>query len=362
MDRRSFLKNSALGGTAAVAGSTLAAPAYAQGRRTLTMVTSVPDGFAVFDDAAVKFIDMFNAMADGEVTIEKKAAGQLVGAFEVFDAVSSGQADIYHSADYYFGGQHPGYYFFTAVPFGATGGEMISWYQHGGGKELHDELGQIFGLKSFMCGNTGHQPGGWFNKEINSAADLQGLKFRMPGIGGKALGYTGASVQNIPGGEIYQSLASGAIDGAEWIGPFADERLGFQEVCDFYYTGGFHEPGSVLSAAFNRDVFNELTPAQQAMAETAAMATHHWSLSQSNANNGAALQRLIQQGVKVMQFPDDVWDAFGAASKQAMDEFMDDELYARIRTSQEASAAATYSWTSISDGEFARQRARVNAG
>ena len=361
MDRRSFLKKSALGGSA-VAASTLAAPMYAQGNRTLTMVTSVPDGFAVFDDAAVKFIDLVNTMMDGQITIEKKAAGQLVGAFEVFDAVTAGQADMYHSADYYFGNQHPGYYFFTAVPFGATGSEMISWYQHGGGKELHDELGEIFGLKSFFCGNTGHQPGGWFRKEIQSAEDLQGLKFRMPGLGGKALGLTGASVQNIPGGEIYQSLASGAIDGAEWIGPFADERLGFQEVCDFYYTGGFHEPGSVLSAAMNRDVWAELTPAQQQIIETAAAATHHWSLSQSNYNNGAALERLKSQGTKIMTFPEDVWDAFGKASKEALDENMGDELFARIRESQEAAANAVYSWTSISDAVFADQRARVNAG
>jgi len=361
MDRRSFLKNSALGGTAAAAAG-LAAPAYAQGNRTLTLVTSVPDGFAVFDDAAVKFVDLVNAMMDGEIVIEKKAAGQLVGAFEVFDAVSSGQADMYHSADYYFGGQHPGYYFFTAVPFGATGAEMISWYQHGGGKELHDELGQIFGLKSFLAGNTGHQPGGWFNKEINSAADLQGLKFRMPGLGGLALGRTGVSVQNVPGGEIYQSLASGAIDGAEWIGPFADERLGLQEVCDYYYTAGFHEPGSALSTAMNRDVWDTLTGKQQQIIETAAMATHHWSLSQSNANNGAALDRLRSQGTKVLQFPDDVWDAFGKASVEALDEFMDDELFARIRASQEASVKSTYEWTSISDGEFQRQRARYNNG
>ncbi|KQI72678.1 ABC transporter substrate-binding protein [Loktanella sp. 5RATIMAR09] len=360
MDRRSFLKNTAIGGSA-VAASALAAPAYAQGNRTLTMVTSVPDGFAVFDDAAVKFVDLVNSMMDGQITIEKKAAGQLVGAFEVFDAVSSGQADVYHSADYYFGGQHPGYYFFTAVPFGATGGEMTSWYHHGGGKGLHDELGEIFNLKSFMCGNTGHQPGGWFNKEINSAADLQGLKFRMPGIGGLALGRTGASVQNIPGGEIYQALSSGAIDGAEWIGPFADERLGFQEVCEFYYTGGFHEPGSVLSAAFNRDVWNEMTPAQQQICETAAAATHEWSLAQSNYNNGAALNRLQAQGTKIMQFPDDVWDAFGRASKEALDEFTGDELFDRIRASQEEAAAATYAWTSISDNVFQQQRARFNA-
>ncbi|MCW1951630.1 MAG: TRAP transporter substrate-binding protein [Octadecabacter sp.] len=361
MDRRSFLKNSALGGTAAAA-TTLAAPAYAQGNRTLTMVTSVPDGFAVFDDAAVNFAENVNAMSGGELTIEKKAAGQLVGAFEVFDAVSSGQADMYHSADYYFGGQHPGLYFFTAVPFGATGGEMASWYYHGGGKELHHEVGEIFGLKSFICGNTGHQPGGWFNKEINTAADLQGLKFRMPGLGGLALGRTGASVQNVPGGEIYQALASGAIDGAEWIGPFADERLGFQEICEFYYTGGMHEPGSALTCGVNLDVFNELSPAHQAIIETAAAATHQWSLSQSNYNNGAALERLKAQGVKVLEFSDEIWDAFGTAAAEALDEFMDDELFARIRASQEAAVAATYAWTSVSDGVYTAQRGRVRAG
>ena len=358
MDRRSFLKNSALGGSAAAA-TTLAAPAYAQGNRTLRMVTSVPDGFAVFDDAAVNFIDRVNAMSDGSLTIEKYPAGSLVGAFEVFDAVTAGQADMYHSADYYFGGQHPGYYFFTAVPFGGTGGEMTSWYYHGGGSELHDELGEIFGLKPFFAGNTGHQPGGWFNKEINSADDLQGLKFRMPGLGGLALGRTGASVQNVPGGEIYQALSSGAIDGAEWIGPFADERLGLQEVCEFYYTGGMHEPGSVLTAACNLDVYNELTPAQQEILSTAAAATHQWSLAQSNANNGAALERLRSVGVKTMEFPDDVWDAFGVAAKEALDEFAGDELYDRIRASQEESIRNTYSWTSISDSVFAAQRSRI---
>ena len=358
MDRRSFLKNSALGGTAAAA-ATIGAPAYAAGHRELTMVTSVPDGFAIFDDAAEKFIDLVNKMSDGSLTIKKFAAGQLVGAFEVFDAVSSGQADMYHSAEYYFGGQHPGYYYFTAVPFGATGGEMASWYYHGGGAALHDELGEIFGLKTFLAGNTGHQPGGWFNKEISSAADLQGLKFRMPGLGGLALGRAGASVQNVPGGEIYQALSSGAIDGAEWIGPFADERLGFQEICEFYYTGGMHEPGSALCAATNLDVFNELTPAQQIIIETAAAATHQWSLSQSNYNNGAALERLKAQGVKVLEFPDDVWDKLGEGANLALDDFMGDELFARIRASQEAAVRSTYDWTSISDDVFTAQRSRV---
>ncbi len=355
MDRRSFLKNSALGGTAAAA-TTLAAPAYAQGNRTLTMVTSVPDGFAIFDDAASRLAETISTMSDGTLTVDKKPAGSLVGAFEVFDAVTAGQADMYHSADYYFGGQHPGYYFFTAVPYGMTAQEMISWYLHGGGSELHDELGQIFGLKSFLAGNTGAQPGGWFRKEINSADDLQGLKFRMPGLGGKALGLTGASVQNVPGGEIYQALSTGAIDGAEWIGPFADERLGLQEVCEFYYTGGFHEPGSALSSAVNLDVWESLSPAHQAIIENAAMATHHWSLAQSQAENGAALERLKAGGTKVMQFDDSVWDAFATASKAALDEFAGDDLYDRIRASNEAHKAAASGWIAASDGVFTAQR------
>ena len=359
MDRRSFLKTSALGGTAAAA-TTLAAPAYAQGNRTLTMVTSVPDGFAVFDDAAVHFAELVTAGTGGALTIDKKPAGSLVGAFEVFDAVSAGQADIYHSADYYFGGQHPGFYFFTAVPFGATAQELATWYYQDGGAELHDELGEIFGLKSFFAGNTGAQPGGWFRKEINSADDLQGLKFRMPGLGGKALGLTGASVQNVPGGEIYQALSSGAIDGAEWIGPFADERLGLQEVCEFYYTGGMHEPGSALTASFNRDVWDSLSPEHQSIVETAAAATHQWSLMQSHANNGAALARLVSGGTKVLQFSDDIWDAFAVGAKGALDEFMGDELYARIRASFDTSVASSSAWIRQSDQAFTDQRTRIS--
>ncbi|MEO1238815.1 MAG: TRAP transporter substrate-binding protein DctP [Pseudomonadota bacterium] len=361
MDRRNFLRASALGGGAAAA-STLAAPAIAQGKRTLTMVTSVPDGFVIFDDAAQNFADLVTAMTDGELTIDKKPAGSLVGAFEVFDAVSAGQADLYHSADYYFGGQHPALYFFTAVPFGATGQEMFNWYLHGGGKELHHEVGEIFGLKSFLAGNTGLQPGGWFNKEINSADDLQGLKFRMPGIGGRALALTGASVQNVPGGEIYQALSSGAIDGAEWIGPAADEALGLQEVCEFYYTGGFHEPGSALAVSLNIDVWDSLTPAQQKIVETAADATHAWNLAQSKANNAAALQRLVAGGTQLRTFPDDVWDAFGKASIEAMDEFAGDDLYDRVRASLNESLKASAAWESVADSAYVAQRTRVLGG
>jgi len=358
MDRRSFLKTSALGGGAAAATS-LAAPAIAQGTRTLTMVTSWPRGFAVLDDAATYFQEMVGQMSDGALVIDKKAPGELVGAFEVFDAVSSGQADLYHSADYYFISQHPGYAYFTAVPFGGTAQEVTNWYYHGGGEELHDELGAIFNLKGMLAGNSGSQSGGWFRNEISSSDDFNGLKFRMPGLGGQVLGKLGASVQNIPGGELYQALSSGALDGLEWVGPMADERAGFQEVAKVYYTAGFHEPGSALAASVNLDVWNELSPAHRAILRYASMAATHLQLSETLTSNGAALSRLQAQGVKTLQFTDDVWDAFGRASAEVMDENMDDEIFARIRGSFEASLANSASWIQKSDGYYIEQRVRV---
>lgn len=358
MDRRSFLKTSALGGAAA-ATTALAAPAYAQGNRTLTMVTTWGRGLAGVFDAAQRVADNITAMTDGQLTVEIKAAGELVGAFEVFDAVSSGQADMYHGADYYFVGQHPGYAFFTAVPFGMTAQELANWYYMDGGMELHDELGQIFGLKSFLAGNTGAQAGGWFSKEINSPEDFNGLKFRMPGLGGKALGKLGASVQNIPGSEVYQALSSGAIDGTEWIGPWADEKAGFQEITKIYYTAGFHEPGAGLSVATNREVFESLSPAHQKVIEIASAECHQWNLSQFLANNGAALSRLQAGGVKIMEFPDSVWDAFGKASQEVLAENMSDELFKKIHDSAMASMKSSSAWIETSSGVYTAQRDRV---
>ncbi len=359
MDRRSFLTKAALGGTAAAAASTLAAPMYAQGNRTLTMVTTWGRGLAGVHDSAQRVAETITAMTDGALTIDLKAAGELVGAFEVFDAVTSGQADMYHGADYYFVGQHPGYAFFTAVPMGMTAQETINWYYHGEGAAFHDELGQIFGLKSFLAGNTGAQAGGWFRKEITGPEDFNGLKFRMPGLGGKALGKLGASVQNLPGGEVYQALASGAIDGTEWIGPWADEKAGFQEITKFYYTAGFHEPGAALSLATNREVYDSLTPSQQKIIEIASGEGHQWSLSQFLSNNSAALGRLQAAGVKTLQFPDSVWDAFGKASQEVHDENLGDELYKRIYDSVMASMTSSSAWIKMSDGAYTAQRDRV---
>ncbi|QOL80355.1 TRAP transporter substrate-binding protein [Pseudooceanicola spongiae] len=359
MDRRSFLKTSALGGTAAAATS-LAAPALAQGQVKLTMVTTWPRGLAGVWDSVERFSNSVNEMSDGQLIIEPKAAGELVGALEVFDAVTSGQADMYHGADYYFVGQHPAWAFFTTVPFGMTAPEMMTWYYANGGMQLHHELGEIFGLKSFLAGQTAAQGGGWFRSPIKSADDFKGLKFRMPGLGGQALAKLGASVQVLPGGEIYQALSTGALDGTEWIGPWSDEKLGLQEVCKNYYPAGFHEPGAALSVACNLEVFEGLTPSQQKIIEIAAGESHQHNYALFIANNGPALARLKSSGVQVQEFPDDVWDALGAASKEVLDGFMDDEMFAKIRESAEASMKSASGWMSVSDSFYTAQRNRVD--
>ncbi len=361
MDRRKFLTGAAV--TTGAATATLATPAISQGKEKLVMVTSWGRGLAGVFDAAQRVADTVGAITDGTLEIEIKAQGELVsGLPAVFDAVTSGQADMYHAADYYYVGQHPAFAFFTAVPFGMTPSEMHNWYYHMGGHELHRELGEEFGLVSFLGGNTGPQAGGWFRKEINSAADFNGLKFRMPGLGGKALGKLGASVQTIPGSEVYQALASGAIDGTEWIGPWADEKAGFQEITKFYYTSGFHEPGAALSVATNADRFNSLKPAHQKAIEIASGECEQWNLAQFLSNNSEALERLIAGGVNALEFPDDVWDAFGTASKEVMEENMSDELFKKTFDSMQNAMKLSANWDSLSSGAYVKQRTRVLGG
>ena len=359
MDRRSFLKKSSLGLGSVAASAVVASPAIAQSKRKLTMVTTWARGAAGVQDAAQRVADNVNSMSDGTLEIEVKAANELVGALEVFDVVSSGSADMYHGADYYFINQHPAFAFFTGVPFGMTATEHNNWWYHMGGRELGDELGELFNLKTFVAGNTSAQAGGWFHKAIESPEDFNGLKFRMPGMGGKALGHLGASVQNIPGGEIYQALSSGAIDGTEWIGPWADEKMGLHEITKIYYAAGFHEPGAALSCATNKEVFDDLSPVHQKIIEVACGEANVWNMAQYLANNGEALQRLISEGVQVRKFPDSVWQALGDASLKVYEEYMDDELFKRIYDSYTDSMKKSAGWISQSVSVYQAQRDRV---
>ena len=241
-----------------------------------------------------------------------------------------------------------------------TAPEMMVWYYAQDGMDLHHELGEGCGIKPFIAGQTAAQGGGWFRNPVKSADDFKGLKFRMPGLGGQALAELGASVQNIPGGEIYQALSTGALDATEWIGPWSDEKLGLQEVCKYYYPAGFHEPGAALSVGVNLSVFDGLSSEHQAIIRHAAAETHQHNYALFIANNGPALKRLRDGGTQVEEFSDDIWDAFGAASKKVLDGFMDDEIFARTRESMAASMANTAGWVSVSDATYVRQRSRVN--
>jgi TRAP-type mannitol/chloroaromatic compound transport system substrate-binding protein len=356
MDRRKFFKAAALGGAATGA---LAAPALSQGREQLTMVTSWPRGLAGVWDAVERFSNAVADMTDGTLTIDAKASGELVGGLQVFDAVSAGQADAYHAADYYFLGQSKALAFFTTVPFGMTTPEYMVWYYGEDGMALHHELGEIFGLRSFSAGQTGPQGGGWFRNEITSAQDFQGLKFRMPGLGGEVLAKLGASVQVLPASEIYQALSTGAIDGTEWTGPWSDEKLGLQEVAKHYYPAGFHEPGAALQISVNLERFNGLSRAHQRAIEIAAAESHQANYALFVSNNGPALRRLIAAGVQTHEFSEDVWNAFGTAAAEVMEENRTDPLFAKIHDSVLASMAASSGWLSITDSPYAVQRNRV---
>ncbi|MSU90981.1 ABC transporter substrate-binding protein [Rhodobacteraceae bacterium 2CG4] len=355
MHRRKFLQAGTLGGAA----SALGAPALAQNRRTLTMVTTWERGADGVHDAAQHAADSISQMSDGAVTVDLKAAGELVHAYDVFDTVTSGQVDMYHGPDYWFTAQHPAYAFFTTVPFGMTAAEMATWYYQDGGRELHDRLGDIFNLKSFLAGNTGAQAGGWYRRLITGPEDFQGLRIRMPGLGGKVMMELGAEVITLPGAEVYEALRTGAIDATEWVGPWADERAGLGDLVSYYYPAGFHEPAGGLTLAVNRDVYDGLIPAHQRIIEIASAETHQWSLAQYLSQNGRAMQRMARSRLTLAEFPADVWDAFGTAAAQIHQEHLVEPLYSEVYDSYRRSMRATSRWLSASEMPYRTQRDRL---
>ena len=224
-----------LGATVAVAAAGgLPAPAIAQGIKELKMVTAWPANSVGLQTSAERLAQSITALSDGRLKVTVYPDGSLVRAFEVFDAVSAGAADMYHATDYYFEAKSVALNFFAAVPFGLTAGELCSWIDFGGGQALWDEVDAPFNIKPLMSTNTGAQMGGWFNKEINHPADFKGLRYRMPGLGAEVLRRMGATVVTTPGGEIVRALKSGAIDASEWVGPWNDMVLGLHKVSKYY--------------------------------------------------------------------------------------------------------------------------------
>jgi TRAP-type mannitol/chloroaromatic compound transport system substrate-binding protein len=361
MKRRDVIKKGLIGAGSVAAATTISAPAIAAERLEITMVSTWPRDFPGLGTGAQRFAQRLSDMTDGRITVKYFAAGERVGAFDVFDEVASGNAQMFHGADYYFTGKHPGFGYFTTVPFGLTASEFNAWMRFAGGQELYDELSAEFGLKGLICGNTGVQMGGFFRKEMRSAADFRGLKMRMPGLGGSVLAKMGASPVSLPGGQIYENLISGAIDATEWVGPWNDEIMKLYEAAKFYYYPGFHEPGASLSVQTNKKWWDGLSKSDQTIIEAAATTENQVMFSEYNAKNGAALNRLInEQGVQLRQFSEDTYDSFGEASDEVFADVQEhSDLARRIHQSFATSREEIGSWNKISDIAYVTQRNRV---
>ncbi len=281
------------------------------------LITSWPKNFPGLGTAPERFAEMVGKMSNGRLNIKVYGAGEIVPALEVFDGVQNGTAQMGHSGAYYWKGKNPATQFFTAVPFGLNAQEMSSWLHNGGGQELWDELYSGFNLKPFAGGSTGVQMAGWFNRKIDSLEDLKGLKMRIPGLGGEVLKRLGGSPINVPGGELFTALQTGAIDATEWVGPYNDMAFGLYKAAKYYYYPGWHEPGSTLEFTVNLDAWNTLPDDLKAIVENATKSAHLSMLDEYTARNNTALQQLKNDhGVQVLKLPDDVLKSLHEVAKE----------------------------------------------
>ncbi|MCQ4325069.1 ABC transporter substrate-binding protein [Stutzerimonas stutzeri] len=304
---------------------------------TWKMVTAWPKNYPGLGTAAERLAERVNTMSAGRLTIKVYAAGELVPAMEVFDAVSRGTAELGHGAAYYWKGKVPTAQFFTSVPFGLSAIEMNAWLSKGDGQKFWDEAYAPFGVKPMVVGNTGMQMGGWYNKEINALADLRGLKIRMPGLGGEVLARLGATTVNLPGGEVFTALQTGAIDATDWVSPYNDLAFGLHKAARYYYYPGWQEPQAVLELLVNQKAFDSLPQDLQAILSEATRAASRDMLDDYVYNNALALDQLKQQGVELKRFPDEVLAAMQEQSELVLGELAaQSELNGRIWASMKA--------------------------
>jgi len=318
------------------------------------MVTTWPPNFPTLADGAHLFADLVRSMSAGRLDIQVFAAGELVPPLEVFDTVSSGVAEMGHSAAYYWAGKIPAAQIFTTVPFGMNAQQTNAWLRAGNGLELWQELYAPYGLLPLPGGNTGVQMGGWFHREINSMKDLKGLKIRIAGLGGKVLKKAGASPVLLAGGEIYTGLERGVIDATEWIGPYHDRSMGFQKIAKYYYAPAWQEPGPVLELLFNKKAFEQLPPDLQAIINSAASTVNEWVLAEFEMKNSLALQQLIQEAkVELRIFPKPVLETLRTYSREVMEELAGSDPKAqKIWDSYRSFQETMVPWAEISEKQL----------
>jgi len=322
MKRRDALKKIGVGAAAAAAATAINAPnVIAQKKYQWKMVTTWPPKMPVLQTGAERLAQRIDEMSDGRLKIQVFAAGELVPAFGIFDAVSQGTVESGCGASYYWAGKAPAAQWFAAVPFGMNAQGMFAWFNAGNGLKLWEEVYAPFNLIPRPGGSTGVQMGGWFNKKIETIDDFKGLKMRIPGLGGKVVAKAGGTVVLTPGGEIFTSLERGVIDATEWVGPLHDLRMGFYKAAKYYYYPGWHEPGTVLEYFFNKKAYESLPKDLQAIVDTACMESQLWTLNQFDAQNGAALEELItKHNVDLIRFPEPVLESLRKLSAEVLEE------------------------------------------
>ena len=315
MSRRTFLSGAAVGATG---GAILGAPAIVRAQPTVRwrLVSSFPKSLDTLYGAAETVARTVTAMTGGKFTITSHAAGEIVPGLQVLDAVQAGTVEAGHTPLYYYFGKDPTFAFDTAVPFGLNYRQQTAWLYEGGGMQLMREFLREYNVHNIPSGNTGAQMGGWFRKEINTLDDLKGLKFRLGGAAGQVLSKLGVVPQQLAAGDIYPALEKGTIDAAEWVGPYDDEKLGFNKVAKYYYYPGWWEGGPNLSLIVGLKAWEALTPEYKAIVEAACGQAMVECMAKYDARNAAALKRLVAAGAILKPFPRPVMEACYKASDE----------------------------------------------
>jgi len=361
MQRRDFIRRVGAGSLALGAGLAGVKGVEAKAEHQWKMVTTWPKNFPGLGVAAENLAKLIGEMSGGRISVKVYGAGELVPALEVFDAVSRGTAQMGHGSAYYWKGKSEAAQFFSTVPFGLTAQEMTAWIFYGGGLELWTELYDQFGLVPMPGGNTGVQMGGWFNKEINSVEDLKGLKMRIPGLGGEVLKRAGGTPVNIPGGELFTSLQSGAIDATEWVGPYNDLAFGLYKAAKYYYYPGFHEPGTILEAMINKEALMALPKDLQSIVLNACKVVNQELISEYTARNPVALETLLDKHkVDMRVYPDDVLKDLRRFSEEVVAELAEkDDFTRKVYASYSKFYQQAKRWSDISERAYLNARATI---
>lgn len=362
MHRRRFLKTAAL-----AAGATTSALVSTAGAQTgrpefrWRMATSWPRNAPGVGVNAQRLADLIGVLSGGRMQVDLFSAGELVPPFEVLDAVSGGAVEMGHTALYYGIGKAPALHFFTTIPYGMNMAELAAWYEFGGGQMLKDEVLAPLNMRAFLAGNSGVQAMGWFRREIRSLEDLKGLKMRIAGLGGDVMRLLGVNTVLIPPGEIFQAMSAGAVDAAEWVGPWNDLAFGLHRVAQYYYLPAFHEPGPSLEALVNLDAFGTLPADLQAIVQSAAQAVALTAQSDFLFHNIQALEVLAREhGIVPRTMPEDVNDALAGASREVIAALMDGDADARrVGESYLGFLRQAIPYNGITEYTLQAQRARV---